>query len=227
MPLVISGRAVVTSSTTSTTAPFRRSLPRVRRRRAPSPPPPRLADTCSSRGGSEELHLHSGSSSPLMVACSAEVHCATSAATTLRNHHCPGFWRRPAAQPLSPPLSAARRFCGGGAKCHQRRRRPSTQVHHIVGGPAHALVWLLRGDSRATCFGDSAESRPTAWNGRSAIWRHKIFLAAGPVHDEDNENDVHAAKSHAECALKDNSLTSVGTATLKSYSEDITVSKRA
>jgi len=97
----------------------------------------------------------------------------------------------------------------------------------IVGGPAHALAWLLRGDSRATFCGDSADSRPTAWNGRSAIWRHNKFLGAGPVHDQDNENDVHAAKSHAKCALKDNLLTSVGTATLTSYSDDITVSKRS
>jgi len=38
---------------------------------------------------------------------------------------------------------------------------------------------------------------------------------------------VHAAKSYAKCALKDNLLTSVGTATLTSYSDDITVSKRS
>jgi len=107
------------------------------------------------------------------------------------------------------------------------RRLQLTQDFSIVGGPAHALAWLLRGDSRATFFGDSAESRPTAWNGRSAIWRQKNFLAAGPVHDQDNDNDVHAAKSHAKCAVKDNLLTSVGTATLRSYSDDITVSKRA
>ena len=103
-------------------------------------------------------------------------------------------------------------------------RRAST---NNVGGPAHALAWLFRGDSRATLFGNSADSRPTAWSGRSAIWRHNKFLGAGPVHDQDNENDVHAAKSHAKCALKDNVLTSVGTATLRSYSDDITVSNRS
>ena len=89
------------------------------------------------------------------------------------------------------------------------------------------VAWLIRGDSRATFCGDSADSRPKAWNGRSAIWRHNEFLRAGPVHDQDNENDVHAAKSHAKCALKDNLLTSVGTATLTSYSDDITLSKRS
>jgi len=98
---------------------------------------------------------------------------------------------------------------------------------HIVGGPDHALACLLRGDSRATVFDDSADSRPTALNGRSAIWRHNKFLGAGPVHDEDNENDVHAAKSHAKCALKENLSTSVGTATLRRYSDDIIVSERA
>ena len=106
--------------------------------------------------------------------------------------------------------------------------RPRKRRHaDIVGGPAHALAWLLRGDSRATFCGDSADSRPTAWIGRSAIWRHNKFPGAGPVHDQDNENDVHAAKSHAKCALKDNLLTSVGTATLTSYSDDITLSKRS
>ena len=101
------------------------------------------------------------------------------------------------------------------------------QVVAIVDGPAHAVAGLLRGDSRATLCGDSADSRPTAWNGRSAIWRHNKFLGSGPVHDQDNENDVDAAKSHAKCALKDNFLTSVGTATLRSYSDDIIVSERA
>jgi len=64
------------------------------------------------------------------------------------------------------------------------------QVVAIVDGPAHAVAGLLRGDSRATLCGDSADSRPTAWNGRSAIWRHNKFLGAGPVHVQDNENDV-------------------------------------
>jgi len=98
---------------------------------------------------------------------------------------------------------------------------------HIFGGPDQALACLLRGDSRATVCGDSADSRPTAWNGRSAIWRHNKYLGAGPVHDQYNEKDVHAAKSHAKCALKENLLTSMGTATLRSYSNDIIVSERA
>jgi len=46
----------------------------------------------------------------------------------------------------------------------------------IVGGPAPALIWLLRRDSRATHSGHSAKSRPTTWNGGSAIWRHNKFL---------------------------------------------------
>jgi len=101
------------------------------------------------------------------------------------------------------------------------------QVVPIVGGRAHALAGLLRGDSRATLCGDSADSRPTAWNARSAIWRYNKFLGAGPVHDQDNENDVQAAKSHAKRALKDNLLTSVGTAALANYSDDITIGKRS
>jgi len=48
----------------------------------------------------------------------------------------------------------------------------------LVGGPAPALVWLLRRDSRATNCGHSAKSRPTTWNGGSAIWRLNIFLGA-------------------------------------------------
>jgi len=32
--------------------------------------------------------------------------------------------------------------------------------HTVVGGPAHALSWLLRGESRVTLSGDSADSRP-------------------------------------------------------------------
>ena len=114
-----------------------------------------------------------------------------------------------------------------GCKKRYRPKDVFEGAENIVGGPAHALAWLLRGDWRATFCGDSADSRPTAWNGRSAIWRHNNFLRAGPVHDQDNENDVHAAKSHAKCALKDNLLTSVGTATLTSYSDDITFSKRS
>jgi len=117
---------------------------------------------------------------------------------------------RPLRRPLRDLISRAIRRC-------------ST----IVGGPDHELAWLLRVDSRATFCGDSADSRPTAWNGRSAIWRQKNFLGAGPVHDQANENDVHAAKSHAKCALKEHLLTSVGTATLRSYSDDITISERA
>jgi len=110
---------------------------------------------------------------------------------------------------------------------NSRGATPVLCCGRLVGGPAHALAWLLPGDSKETLCGDSADSRPTAWNGRSAIWRHNKFLGSGPVHDQDNENDVDAAKSHAKCALKDNFLTSVGTATLRSYSDDVTVSKRA
>jgi len=54
-----------------------------------------------------------------------------------------------------------------------------------------------------------------------------INFRGRPRRDQDNANDVHAAKSQAKCALKDNLLTSVGTATLSSYSDDITVSNRA
>ena len=37
-----------------------------------------------------------------------------------------------------------------------------SSVGSSVGGPDHALAWLLRGDSRSTFCGDSADSRPTA-----------------------------------------------------------------
>jgi len=152
---------------------------------------------------------------------------------TCQLRFCPSLCFRTGSSP------SRMRMCGWGwptaARSSRRRGTMCTQASGwwrpppwpFVGGHAHGLSWLLRGDSRATFCGDSAESRPTAWNGRSAIWRHNKFLGAGPVHDQDDENDVHAAKSHAKCALKDNLLTSVETATLRSYSDDITVSKKA
>jgi len=76
------------------------------------------------------------------------------------------------ARPSRPPRSAA--------ASHRRRSCPRACL---------VTSWRFEGD----ICGDSAESRLAAWNGRSANWRHKRFLGAGPIHDQDNENDVHTA----------------------------------
>ena len=82
--------------------------------------------------------------------------------------------------PILPPSSQA------NSKQRARRRGFLIIWNHqefwrsppVVGGPAHALIWLLGGDSGATQCGASPKSCPATWNGRSTIWRHNTFSGA-------------------------------------------------
>jgi len=89
---------------------------------------------------------------------------------------------QPQEQSLSAPETA---FISPSNSLHQPQKLPltapvtaSNSPSNTVGGPAHAIIWLLGGDSGATQCGASPKSCPATWDGRSTIWRHKKFLGA-------------------------------------------------